>query len=142
MRWRRSGQPSDGSYRVGDKVLVTGGYDQDAEWLQGGPGYAGTIKEISGKLAAVELISEIALRSSRSDGWPNFGDGGQSELGRLPVATGSWLALTLGYVGAEWRDPIGRIHVGLCAQRPDLSRVPAGGGIGAWVESHATLRRV
>lgn len=139
MRWRRSKPVSDGSYRVGDKVLVTGGYDQDAEWLQGGSGYRGTIREISGKWAAVELTSEIVLTAGRTDGWPDFGNGSQSELGRLQVANGRWLALTLGYVGAEWHDPIGRIHVGLCAQRPDLGQVPPGGGVGAWVESHATL---
>jgi hypothetical protein len=80
---------SDGSYRVGDAVLVAGGYDQDPEWLQGGPGYSGTIREIAGKRAIVELTSEIVLTAGHSDGWPNFGEGGQSESGRLSVARGA-----------------------------------------------------
>jgi len=141
VRSRRSLPPSDESYHVGDKVLVTGGYDQDAEWLRGGAGYSGTIRDISGKRAVLELSDEIVLTTSRSDGWPDFGDGSQSEIARVPVARGRWLVLTLAYVGAEWRNPIARIHVNLCAQHPDLNQVPPGGGVGAWVESHATLRQ-
>ena len=142
MKLRRSKPLPDGSYRVGDEVLVTGGYDMDPEWLQGGPGYIGTIREVANKWAVVELPSELALTAADGDGWSDFGQGSQSELGRLPIARGRWLALTLAYVGAEWRDPIGRIHVGLCAQRPDFTKVPSGGGIGAWLESHATLCHV
>ena len=30
-------------------------------------------------------------------------------------------------------------HVGLCEDDPDLSAIPEGGGIGFWVESHASI---
>ncbi len=37
-------------------------------------------------------------------------------------------------------DPV-RLHVGLSEDEPDLYAIPDGGGIGYWVESHATISR-
>lgn len=34
---------------------------------------------------------------------------------------------------------MGRVHVGLLLMTPDIHNVPPGGGVGAWVESHATM---
>jgi hypothetical protein len=66
----------------------------------------------------------------------------QRPVGQRRVASGRWLALADGWVGQEWTEPIGRLHVGLCAERPVPSATPPGGGIGVRVESHATMRHV
>jgi len=120
-------------------VVVSGGYDMELAWLAGGPGYAGTIVDIVGRRAAVELDGEIELHAGREP-WKDFGDGSATALGEQPSARGRWLALALAYQGARWEEPIQRLHVGLCARRPDLGTVPDGGGVGVWVESHATMR--
>jgi hypothetical protein len=36
------------TFNVGDRVLVSGGYDLNPVWLAGGPGYRGCIQEIRG----------------------------------------------------------------------------------------------
>jgi len=130
-------------FETGQRVVVAGGYDADPVWLAGGRGYVGTIVDIVGKRAVVEIDDEIELHA-RGQLWKDFGDGSVSVPTEKPVVRGRWLALMLGYVGARWEDPIRRVHVGLCPERPDLGAVLAGGlvgaGVGAWVESHATMR--
>lgn len=130
-------------FEIGQRVVVAGGYDMDPAWLAGGGGYIGTIVDIAGNRAVVELDDEIELHA-RSEPWKDFGDGTLSAPAQRPVVRGRWLALMLGYVGHRWEDPIQRVHVGLCARRPDLAAALQGGqvgaGIGAWVESHATMR--
>jgi hypothetical protein len=118
---------------------VTGGCDSTPAWLGGGEGYIGTIDKIEGKRAVVKLDEEIVLEARNSDGWPDFGPGSAHEIGRLATARGQWLALSHGWVGQEWKEPIGRVHVGLLQTPPDIENVPSGGGLGAWVESHATM---
>jgi hypothetical protein len=133
-----SGMP----FCVGDRVIVTGGYDNDPEWLKGGPGYQGEVTNIDGNWMTVKLDSELILEATRSEGWPFFGSGSQKRTGSIPVAQGSWLALCHGWVGREWVEPIGRTHVALCETYPDIGTIPPGGGIGAWVESHGTVKHV
>ena len=120
-------------------MVVSGGYDMDPDWLAGGTGYLGTLVEIVGNHAVIELDAEIEVR--RDGGWDDFGEGRTSPSGRRTEARGRWLVLSGAYEGHTWRDPIRRVHVSLCSQRPDVAVVSAGGGIGVWVESHATMRR-
>lgn len=91
----------------------------------------------------MELDDELTLDAVEGDGgWPDFGSGSVAQRGVLSTARGRWLALAHGWVGQEWREPIVRLHVGLCSERPDIHNIPAGGGIGAWVESHATMNHL
>jgi hypothetical protein len=126
----------------GDRVLVTDGYEGNASaWLRGGEGYLGTLADFAGNWAAVELDDELVLDASEaSGGWAYFGDGSATQLGTLARASGRWLALAHGIVGQQWTDPVAPLQVGLCSEKPDLRSIPEGGGIGAWVESHATMR--
>jgi hypothetical protein len=118
-------------------VTVGGGYDGDLSvWLRGGGGYAGTLIEIAGPVAVVELDDELVF----SGDWPDFGNGAPQAIGTVSEARGQWLALMQGWVGGTWTSPTGRFHVGLCATRPLASAIPPGGGIGRWVESHAAMR--
>lgn len=138
-----SGQYSGGKpFCVGDQVIVTGGYDNAPEWLKGGLGYEGEVAEIKEQWMVVKLNSELTLNAKEGEGWPDFGAGSLKRMGSLPIARGIWLALTHGWVGREWVEPIGRIRVAVCAMHPDIATIPQGGGIGSWVESHGTVKHV
>lgn len=125
-------------------MLVTGGYDGEPEWLRGTSGYTGVLVEMNGDWATVELDDELVLEwtGPPETGWLNFGQGSAKKQGSLVIARGRWLALSHGWEDQRWEEPIGRLHVSVCAQKPDFSLVPAGGGIGAWVESHAAMCHV
>jgi hypothetical protein len=88
-------------FEVGDRVVVSGGYDYEPAWLRGGDGYVGTLIELADSVGVVEVDEEITLK---------------------------------------WTNPTGRLNVGLCSERPRPTAIPPGGGIGCWVESHATMR--
>lgn len=125
------------AFEVGDRVVVFGGYEGDMSlWLAGGSGYSGTLVEIAGPVAIVELDDELALAGS----WQDFGDGAPQAIATVSTACGRWLSLLQGWVGGTWTNPTGRLHVGLCANRPDPNAIPPGGGVGCWVESHAGMR--
>jgi len=132
------GAVNGNQFEVGDRVVVTGGYDADPSWLQGGDGYVGTLVEIAGSIAVVELDNELVLKGA----WQDFGDGSAQALSTALEARGRWLALLQGWVGGAWANPTGRVHVGVCIERPRTSAVPPGGGIGCWVESHAKMKAV
>ena len=121
---------------MGDRVVVSGGYDYEPAWLRGGDGYAGKLVELAGSVAVVELDEEITLDGS----WQDFGEGAPQALRTVSKARGRWLALLQGWVGGTWTNPTGRLHVGLCSERPRPRTIPRGGGIGCWVESHANMR--
>jgi hypothetical protein len=123
-------------FEVGDRVIVGDGYDGTMSvWLQGGGGYSGTLTEIAGPIAVVQLDDELVL----SGDWQDFGDGALQAIGTVTEARGGWLALLLGWVGGTWTNPTGRLHVGLCATQPRPDRIPPGGGVGCWIESHASM---
>jgi hypothetical protein len=103
--------------------------------------HRGRIEAIEGKWVAVKLESTLSLRGS-GDGWADFGRGGKQAVGQVHLANGGWLALALAYKDAAWREPITRLHAAVCVDRPDLAAIPEGGGIGIWVESHATMSHV
>ena len=107
-------------FLVGERVLVTGGYDGDAEWLAGGTGYLGVLRELAPKWAVVELDTELDLQA-RGAGWSDFAQGAVSPttVGQVTEARGRWLALANGYVGQQWVEPLGRVHVGLELARFD-----------------------
>jgi hypothetical protein len=66
----------DATFRIGDRVQVAGGYDEKPEWLAGGEGYSGTIRDFCGSWATVELDVELELALSKeSEGWADFGTG-------------------------------------------------------------------
>lgn len=125
------------AFEVGDRVVVFGGYEGDESlWLAGGSGYGGTLVEIAGPRAIVALDDELALTGS----WQDFGAGRLQAIGTVSEARGRWLSLLQGWVVGTWTNPTGRLHVGLCANRPDPNAVPPGGGVGCWVESHALMK--
>ena len=127
------------SFTVGDRILVHGGYDGEcSDWLRGGDGYAGTIRKLTAKAAAVELDEELELEAASARKWQDFGRGSESVVREIDVARGRWLTLMHGWVGQKWSDPV-RLQVGLCEDEPDLYATPRGGGIGYWVESHAGI---
>lgn len=129
----------EGSLRVGDRVRVFGGYEgPDPKWLAGSPHRLGKLTQISGSAAVVELDEEIQLEGGE---WSDFGTGSAASLGTVTSVRGRWLVVILGWVGSVWTSPTGRVHVGVCATAPDLGEIPPGGGIGVWVESHATVER-
>ena len=119
-------------------MLVTGGYDMTPTWLKGGAGYQGTVVEMTDEWATVELDRELVVEGR----WHDFNNGSRGPIREVSVARGRWLALSHGWVGQGWSEPIHRLHVGLCSERPNLGAIPQGGGVGAWVESHATMQRL
>jgi hypothetical protein len=127
-------------FTIGDRVRVTGGFDQDPDWLEGKDGYTGSITLVEGDHAIVELdeVMELEWRG-KNGGFEDFGEGSFRKRGLEPRPRGQWLALMHGWAGQDWREPIGRLHVGLCASPPNFKKMPFGGGIGVWVESHATM---
>lgn len=122
-----------GPLAVGEQVRVYGGYDMEPAWLAGQrEGYSGTVVDfIPGQnelsAAVVELDEEIALP---------LGAGAV----RSPLV-GRFLVLELGHVGTDWATITPRIHVELCADRPERRRWKDRTQ-GAWVESHATYERL
>ena len=78
-------------FELGDRVVVSGGYDgATSKWLQGGDGYSGTLVEIAGPAAVVELDDELILSGS----WQDFGEGSRSsdsdgQRGPRPLALSS-----------------------------------------------------
>jgi len=135
--FRRKPSADDGLFRVGDRVTVTDGYDgSESRWLRGGPGHSGTITAIDGPKAIVELDDELILDGGT---WQDFGTGSTSAIGSVATAHGRWLVLMQGWVGGSWNVPLKPLQVGLCPLRPDLPSIPPGGGIGFWIESHATM---
>lgn len=126
-------------YQVGDRVLVTGGHDGDESlWLAGGNGYPGVITAMTADKATVRLDKDLVLEGGEKVRWQDFGAGSAQAVRETSTARGRWLVLIHGWVGQTWVDPI-RLHVGLCEQEPNLVAIPKGGGIGYWVESHASI---
>lgn len=118
--------------KMGDRVIVGGGYDYEADWLAASPeGYSGRVVGfIPGQnkqpAAVVELDEELIL--------PN---GAGAVQGR--EVRGDFLILELVHVGTDWSTPSPRIHVELCDFAPEKASWP-NRRQGAWVESHATYR--
>jgi hypothetical protein len=118
--------------KIGDSVVVGGGYDHEPEWLAANPdGYAGRATSfIPGQneqpAAVIQLEEELVL--------PN-GAGAVRET----EVRGCVLILELGHVGTDWTTPTPRVHVELCDFVPDAAPW-AERRQGAWVESHATYR--
>jgi hypothetical protein len=100
-------------------VRLFGGYEAPHEWLGGHEDVRGTIEEfIPGDadvpMAVVKLDEPL--------------DGGGSR--------GSWVALQLRYVGAEWTN-VGIVHVELLESRPP-ALPPRQRQLGPHLESHAS----
>jgi len=129
------------SFAVGDHVLITGGYERYPDWLQGGEGYIGTIRELQGKSAVVELDAELILPSIvRNDpAWRIWGRK-QDDPERIVSPRGQWLLLRQGWVGSIWNEPTDRLHVVLCPERPTVAAADENHIYGAWVEGHAVMR--
>ena len=82
-------QTQDGPvFAVGERFLVTGGYNNTPAWLGGGEGYVGTIDEIEGERIVVKLDEAIVLEAENGAGWLDFGSGSAHEIGRLATARG------------------------------------------------------
>jgi hypothetical protein len=139
------GEQAAGSpFRTGERVVVAGGYDSKPAWLAGGEGYRGVLVELQGTRALVRLDDELSLDSRElgENAWRDFGGGSKDAVGETWVAKGKWLVLSMGYVGERWEEPVRRVHVSVCDVRPVFERIPDGGGVGVWVESHATMRHI
>ena len=115
-----------------------GTVERGGGWLAGGPGYSGTVTAIDGPIAVVELDVVLSLDGGP---WQDFGTGSASAVASVATAHGRWLVLMQGWVGGSWTVPARPLQVGLCPVSPDLRSIPAGGGIGFWVESHASMVR-
>jgi hypothetical protein len=110
---------------VGDRVKIDGGYDIDPSWLQGGGGYEGIIEDFltrhdgRGMDALVRLAAPVTLKG----------------------VTGSLVLLSLRYESAKWE---GRptVHVVLCSELPREPDFLKDATRFAWVESHASLRKL
>ena len=108
---------------VGDRVMVSGGYDMNPGWLGGREGFSGTIERFipgqNEKLAAV----------IRTDN-PVTANG----------VTGDTLVMELRWVGASWRS--GAVaHIELCDFEPE-EKSWQDRRQGEWIESHATIRHL
>ena len=128
-------------FAVEDRVIVTGGYDQYPDWLQGGEGYNGTIRELHNKSAVVELDSELKLLpiSRKDPAWRIWGRK-QDDPERITSPHGKWLLLRQGWVGSVWNDPTDRLHVVLCPEQPTIAALDMNQVYGAWVEGHGFMR--
>jgi hypothetical protein len=107
--------------------------------LRGGSGYHGTLTALDGPAAVVELDDEMVLDGGT---WSDFGAGSATALRTVTSTRGRWLVLLQGSVGGTWSNHTSPVHVALCSDRPSLSAIPPGGGIGVWIESHATMTRL
>jgi hypothetical protein len=107
--------------RIGDRVLLTNGYDMEPQWLAGGTGYHGTIEKFipgqSDRPAAVVRFEQPVV------------------VGGL---AGNYAVLELRHVGATWGGSEETVHVELCDFVPDDIRWKDRRK-GKWVESHATV---
>lgn len=128
---------------VGERVLVNGGYENAPDWIQGGSGYFGTIRDIQGKCAVVLLDSELSLPPiEREDpAWRIWGRK-FDDPERISSPRGKWLLLRQGWVGSVWNEPTDRLHVVLCEQEPTIASADLSQVSGAWVESHAQMLHV
>lgn len=128
---------------VNDRVIVTGGCDRDPDWLQGAEGYRGTIQALDEKSAVILLDSVLELpQLERADPvWRIWGSS-LDEPARISQPRGRWLFLRQGWTGSVWNEPTDRLHVILCEEEPSLESVNPSRVRGAWVESHAIMRRV
>lgn len=109
--------------RAGDRVELSGGYEQFPTWLASAQSVSGLIARFipgqSDQLAAVVHL-----------------DGPLS----ADQATGSVLVLELRYRGATWEDT-GIVHVELCDFEPE-SRPWQERAQGEWIEAAASYRKV
>jgi hypothetical protein len=130
-------------FAVGDRVLVTGGYDQHPNWLQGGEGYRGTIRDMRGESVVVELEAELTISSINRDelAWRIWGRK-QDDPERIASPHGTWLLLRQGWNGSVWNEPTDRLHVVLCLEEPTIAEFNLGQIYGTWVEGHAVMRHV
>ena len=108
---------------VGDRIRLSGGYDQGPGWLCGASHFDGVIAAfIPGQnvqqAAVVRLESPITFEG----------------------VTGEYVVLELRYGGAEWNET-DTVHVELCDFYPE-AKAWQHRRQGKWVESHATYKRV
>lgn len=107
--------------KVGDKIELWGGYDQEPRWLSGKNHCVGEVERfIPGqnkeKAMVVRLDAPITVDN----------------------ITGNIVVLELRYVGAKWIGE-GVAHVELCDFEPE-EKTWKNRRQGAWVESHASFK--
>lgn len=108
---------------IGDRIRIAGGYEYEPRWLNGKPGYLGTVERfIPGQnatpAAVVKLDAPITVEGT----------------------TGDILVLELRYVGANW-EAKETVHVELCDFSPE-PKAWSQRQQGKWVESHASYERM
>ena len=117
---------------VGSRLVVSGGYDMDPEWLRGMGAVTGSVEawlERPGGPAACVVRLDSPLTAA--------GD----VHGRRESRTGDHLLLSPRYQGQGWDSDDRTVHVVLCEGRPAEDTFEAWFALGAWVESHATYER-
>ncbi len=116
LRERIFGKP----YRIGQGIVLAGGYDMDPKWLQGEERrYAHIVKEIPGQNREPALVVEF------------------DKPFEIEGCTARYAVLELRYVGAKWgaRETC---HIEVCDFLPeDITWKDRKQG--KWAESHATF---
>ncbi len=119
---------SMGRLQVGDRLAVAGDDMGGADgglvvggrilsWIGGGDAEPACVVELDAPITATGVMDQATA-----------------------TVTGTYLVLTLRYVGAAWRDSE-TVHVELCDVLPgDAS--PGARRAGAWIESHGIYRRL
>lgn len=119
----RAAVSTGAALEVGDRVLVSGGYEANPGWLGGRDGLPGTIERFipgQGRVPAAVVRTDDPVAA-----------GG---------VTGSILVMELRWVDATWHS--GAVaHIELCDFQPE-ARPWQERRQGAWVESHATIRHL
>ena len=108
--------------KIGDRVRLSGGYDQGSDWLGG-------LASISGVVTAFVPAGEAPAAVVNLD-----------EPFVSESVTGDWVVMQLRWVGSRWVDE-GVVHVQLCDVEPER-KAWAEGQHGRWVESHASYAKL
>ncbi len=109
------------TYRVGQEVTLSGGYDMEPKWLQGlERRKAHIVKNIPGQNKEVALVVQF------------------DEPFEIDGYSAKFAVLELRYEGATWRTGE-TCHLEICDLMPE-DKTWKERKQGKWVESHATIR--
>jgi hypothetical protein len=116
--------------KVGDRIVVSGGYFPDREWLQGREGYYATVAGFRLNTLILHSTDMIARLDQKI---------------RIKDLEGDAFLLSLRYIGARWNDSE-VVHVDLLTTVPTMKNWFSYQHWlmknSLWVESHATYNKI